>query len=357
MPVSRARRRAIATVGSLLLALLLAIPAIAPLTYPGFFEAHSGFLPAFNAAHPEAVPGWGRVVDLVRGEGALPYLLIRPFYALSGDGSAAIRWGYALAFLLAAAGVYTWTRRWLGTRGAVLAAAVYTYLPWHLATVYVRGAYAEAWLWAWWPLMFYAVDLLSSRRARDAVLSLVIGVAALIAAFWTQPGLAGLFLMILVPYGVVMVFERRAAAVRLGLALMLLVVLLLWIGRRAGPAPVAFAEHYLYPFQLLSAYWGTGTSVAGALDGLPFQLGMAGAGLSLVGVVLWLAAARRQGTLDGEMDGRQPLLPRVLIFWCLTLASIVLFVLPLSAAAWRVTRLETLLTYPWQMLVFAGLFL
>ncbi|MBN1661091.1 MAG: hypothetical protein JXA93_22040 [Anaerolineae bacterium] len=356
MTHSPARRRAIATMGGLLLALLLAVPAIAPLTYPGFFETHSGFLPAFNAAHPEAAPGWGRVAEPIRREGVLPYLLIRPFYTLTGNGTDAVKWGYALAFLLGAAGLYAWTRRWLGTRGAVLAAAVYTYLPWHLATVYVRGAYAEAWLWAWLPLTLCALDHLISRQARDVAISLVVGLLALAVAFSTQSGLAGLSLLVLVPYGVVTILERRGMAVRLALALVLLAVLLWRLVHQAGPAPLPFADHYLYPFQLLSSHWGIGISVAGALDGLPFQLGFAAAGLSLVTVALWLLGARGQAAaLQSEADATQPPLRPALLFWCAILASIVLLLLPVSASVWRITGLDALLTYPWQILALAGL--
>ena len=91
----------------LLLALLLSVFALAPLTYPGFFQARSGFLPAFDVAQPGAAPtggGWA-------GEGRLPYFLAWPFVALSGSGVTAIKWGYALSILLGAAGVYGWARR------------------------------------------------------------------------------------------------------------------------------------------------------------------------------------------------------------------------------------------------------
>ena len=37
-------------------AILLTVFAIAPLTYPGFFQAQSGFLPAFNAEHLSEAP-------------------------------------------------------------------------------------------------------------------------------------------------------------------------------------------------------------------------------------------------------------------------------------------------------------
>jgi hypothetical protein len=76
---------------SWLLVVLLTVFAIAPLTYPGFFEAHSGFLPVFNATHLSDAPNWGRVAEPVRGEGKLPYLLAWPFFKLSGSGVVAIK--------------------------------------------------------------------------------------------------------------------------------------------------------------------------------------------------------------------------------------------------------------------------
>jgi hypothetical protein len=67
-----------------ILVFLLAVPAVAPLTYPGFFQAHGGFLPALNAAHPAEAPNWGRAADPVRGEGELPYLLAWPLQLSGG---------------------------------------------------------------------------------------------------------------------------------------------------------------------------------------------------------------------------------------------------------------------------------
>ena len=92
---------------------------MAPLTYPGFFEAHSGFLPAFNAAHLSDAPNWGRTstVDPLRGEGKLPYLLAWPFLSMSGSGVRGHQVGLWPGFVLGALGVYAWTRRWLGDTG------------------------------------------------------------------------------------------------------------------------------------------------------------------------------------------------------------------------------------------------
>jgi hypothetical protein len=331
-----------------ILVLLLATLAVAPLTYPGFFQAQSGFLPAYNAAHPAQAPNWGRTSEPLRGEGKLPYLLVWPFFALSGSGTLAIRWGYALAFLLAALATYAWTRRWLGARGGVLAAAVYTYLPWHLSAVYVRGAYAETWLWAFLPALLWAADLIAERRLRSALTAVAVGLPAMAAIAWTEPGPGALFIPILAAYGVMVAVDRRRLALWLPAVLIPAFALLWALGRSASPAPASFADHFLVPYQLLSAAWGWGSSVSGWADGMSFQLGLAAVGLALVALALRIGAGR---TLPNRSIPRE----RIFWFWAIVLAVVVLSTLPLSAWLWRAGHLSSLVTYPWQVLVLAGL--
>jgi hypothetical protein len=331
---------------SWILVVLLTVFAIAPLTHPGFFEAHSGFLPAFNVEHLSAAPDWGRLADPVRGEGKLPYLLAWPFYALSGSGIAAIKWGYGLAFLLGALGIHAWARRWLGVKGGVLAATVYTYLPWHLGAVYLRGAYAEAWLWAFWPFVLWALDRLGEGRTRATLTAIAVGLPLLAATFWTLPGRAALAVLPLVAYGALIPARHPRPLLRL-IGTLALPVLLLWFaaGRLPG-ATVSFSEHFLHPFQLLSAAWGDQTS---------FQLGLAAVGLSIVAVAL--AAIRKTGGTEHE-DAPffpPPLHLRAVWFWAGTLLVLVLLTLPLSAWLWRAIGLDAYLAYPWQLLALAGL--
>jgi hypothetical protein len=341
-----------------ILVLLLAVPAIAPLTYPGFFQTHGGFLPALNAAHPAEAPDWGRAADPVRGEGKLPYLLAWPFFQLSGSGVTAVKWGYGLAFLLAAVGAYLWTRRWLGTKGGLLAAVVYTYLPWHLSAVYVRGAYAEAWLWALWPLVLWAMDGLAGRRWWASAL---VGLLALGAAFWTQAGLTTVFFL-----GICVAFYSQHRTSRWGwTALLGMVVVAIYVGIRSPQPRVNLADHFVYPFQLLSAAWGFGASVPGWADGLSFQLGLAAVGLSAMAVILKAAHKPAEAAVDATAPGSSEQLGEAergsaswgRAFWAsvVALAAIVLLILPLAAPVWRATGLDELLTYPWQLLALSGL--
>jgi len=125
---------------NLILLFLLSIFAFAPLTYPGFFQSHSGFLPIYNLYDLEIhfgdfswAPKMGRGYDFFRGEGVLPYYVAELFRWLGASGAEAIRWSYGLSFVLSAWAMYGWAKRLWGGRAALIAAVVYTYLPYHLA--------------------------------------------------------------------------------------------------------------------------------------------------------------------------------------------------------------------------------
>jgi hypothetical protein len=329
-----------------ILILLLAVFAVAPLTYPGFFEASSGFLPAFNAAHLSEAPNWAGIAGMVRGEGFLPYVLVWPLYRLTGSGVVAVKWGYGLAFVLGALGIYAWTRRWLGARGGVLSATIYTYLPWHLSTVYVRGAYAEAWLWALWPWILWAIDHSAERTLRSMVGGGIASLALAAATLWVQPGLATLALPLLIGYGIIVSIRRSWHWLALVETAGLLALFFLFAIGTKVETQVPFGEHFLHPFQLLSAAWESGQS---------YQLGVAAVGLSIVAVALYVG--KRDMRQGGSETSSSPatIRPLAFWFWVSSLLVLVLLCLPILAWLWQFTGLDDLLTYPWQLLSLSAL--
>jgi hypothetical protein len=227
-----------------------------------------------------------------------------------------------------------------------------------LSAVYVRGAYAEAWLWALWPLILWAMDGLASRRWWASAL---VGLLGMGAAFCTQAGLMTVFFL-----GISFAFCLQRRTSRWGwIALVAMVVVAIYAGIRSPQPRVHLADHFVYPFQLLSATWGFGVSVPGWADGLSFQLGLAAVGLGVMAAILKAAqrsakavvGATQSGEAEeiGEMEREATSLGRAFWEWVAVLAAIVVFILPLSAPVWRVTGLDELLTYPWQLLALAGL--
>jgi hypothetical protein len=112
------------------------------------------------------------------------------------------------------------------------------------------------------------------------------------------------------------------------------------------PSPINFFDHFLYPAQLFSAYWGYGASRPGWNDGMALGFGFAAVGLAVLALFLGWSRLRTQEAVGATLVVAPVVAP------CLALS---LATLPISALLWRFTGLHHTLTYPWQLLGLAGL--
>lgn len=279
-----------------LLTISLAIFAIAPLFYPGYFQTHSGYTPLWSINRlREGVTDLSRLPFLVpfnpwRSGGLLPYYLaaILPLSSLT-----ALKLVSGLGILAGCSGLYLWLKSWLGSQGACVAALVYTYAPFTIATLYVRGAWSEAFFWGLLPWALLAATYLV---ARPAISLMVIALTFWLALGLSQLGLsvwAYLFLIIML-----LIFHRpQALRPLIGAGGGLILALWLTLPRLNGelqPAPFNFAAHLVYPAQLLSSFWGYGLSRAGWDDGLSLSLGLAALGLSILTFIIWRGGPDRR---------------------------------------------------------------
>ena len=336
-----------------LLALILPIFAVAPLFYPGYFQTHTGLTPLWNLIDLRAnLFNWGwwpHVVvqfEPLRSTGLLPYFVagllpVNPVVALKGL--------IGLAWVLGSVGMYLWLKHWLGRPGALLAALVYTYLPYQITAAYVRGAWGESIFWGGLPWALLASNYLVASP-RPSVF--VVAALAWLALALTQLGLA-LWALLFIVLLLLAVHPRQAvlpvasAAVGTGV-----VILLYWaISASLAPPLVNFGDHFLYPFQLFLAFWGFGPSRPGWNDGLSLQLGLAALGLTIVSIAVW--QQQPAGSDVSRTDRR-------LIFF--SSAAVLLILLQVGVTAWVWTvpilpghPLAETLTYPWQLLGLTGL--
>jgi hypothetical protein len=368
----------------LVVLLLLSLLAWAPLLYPGYFQVHSGFLPLFNLADLAATSGklaWlptvGVTPDLLRGEGPLAYwlaLLLRP---LAGE-LGAVKATFALSIIAAGMGVYTWTRRsltdfagqandmalqgLLTRRSGLLAAMVAMLWPPLLATVYVRGALAEALFMALLPWALWAVSRVRSAAPNatphpspftDPAARIALSALLVAALFWTQAGLAlwaaGLLLVWALWPGATPRSRGLAAGAVAGGAL-LGGGLFLLLHRGPGlPAPALdVAGHAVYLYQLLSSAWGFGVSTSGWQDGLPLQLGFAALSLALLTLILGFTGRPRPPITDH----RTPITS--LTFAAVAALLLILLTTTLARPLWRVDLLAATVRYPWQLFALVG---
>ncbi len=96
---------------------------------------------------------------------ALPYYLSGGLTALGLSPIWAIQATQTLGFILAALTMALWARRLFQSQAAVwLAVAAYTFAPFHMVNVYVRGdSLSEFWAFVWYPLILWALDWAADR--------------------------------------------------------------------------------------------------------------------------------------------------------------------------------------------------
>ncbi len=347
-----------------LLVVLLAIFAIAPLEYPGAFQSHSGLVAYYNLINLDQNPWqlltWaptiGHAYDVFRTEGPLAYLLSESVHLLGLSYLDSIKVVYAFAWVASGLSMYALARSAMSQNAALLASTLYVYLPFHVATVYVRGAFGESVAWALFPLALLALLRLSpahqssspgAGQAKRYVLSML----PFALLFLTQPGLAIMFALtatataILIKGGELGVLKKAAGIVLGGLGAGALLASPSVLAQGAAVNSGGFTPNYVLPFQLFSALWGSGVSRGTFLDQFPLQIGVA----PLVIIICAIAVGwtKRDQTPSG---------PRRMVAACVGMAGLLtILTFEISSPVWRL--LGALAEYPWQLVAFVGLLL
>jgi len=229
--------------------------------------------------------------------------------------------------------------------GALLASIVYTYLPFHIATIYVRGAFAEAFAWALFPLVLLTVVRQQATDVSRQTLAFLLLIFALL--FLTQPGIALLFALFAFAVTIALQpnnFRLSSSVLRLsgmifgGLAIGGVLYLPTLLRYGANITRDGFNANFAHPFQLFSALWGFGMSTGSFLDQFPFQLGVVPISLAIIAVAL---AKNRQDTR------------RVVLVFLAIAILLALLTFEIAAPIWKL--LGVFVAYPWQLLAFVGL--
>jgi hypothetical protein len=343
------------------LVLALTVFVWAPLTYPGYFQVHSGFVPLFNLLHGYSAPldlQWTPSVathyEAMRDDGLLAYYLARLLMALGISSVCSVKVVFGLAWVLGALGMYGWLHPAFGAPGACLAALVYSYLPYRIAAVYVRGAWGEVLCLGLIPLGMAAASTVYPLASGKRFI-LLSGLA-----WWfiglSQPGLAVWAFLCLLGWWAFSGdrLRRLWRLLAAGGGCSVAVVYTLWAAGWHSVANnnAAFFEHFLYPAQLVSPHWGFGPSRPGWNDGLSLGLGLAPVALASLALLLRIHCAGKGQAGNPSPGERVTWKAPFLIATVLTLLT-----LPLSAPFWQLSALWQLLTYPWQLIGLAGMFL
>ncbi|MEZ4677554.1 MAG: hypothetical protein R2932_25395 [Caldilineaceae bacterium] len=343
------------------LAILLSIFAMAPFLLPGYFwgandaRHHVYFLFEYDRVVQDGIwwPRWSP--DFAFGYG-YPFFniygLLSHFLAellvhfANVEYTAAIEAIFMLSIGASAAAMYAYIRSWQGRASGLVAALVYTYIPYHLLNLYVRANLAESMAFVWLPLCLWSVRQAIRRPAYRWLVGAAVSYAGLmltsnlVIVLFTP--LLGLYLILLVlvysrpksweetalqnssgagqarrswhfmpsPQWQARLQQRpwywlqNALLPLLGLGAGLGLSAIFWIPMVLERQYVKqeqwfdgrydFHGHFLYFFQLFSPQWGFGTSEPGPNDVVGYQLGIVPVILAGMGVLLLWNLVQRQ---------------------------------------------------------------
>jgi hypothetical protein len=381
------------------LSLLLALLAAAPLLlHAGFLNTRGGgdspFLlfrlhqlcAALADGHfpvrwmPDAAFGLG--YPFFSYYAALPYYVAALFRALGASYILSLKMTHLIGFLLAGGGAYAWVRRITGRQdAALLASGAYTFAPFHLVNVYVRGdSLSEFWAMAWFPLVLLALHCAAEKPTTGRLAALAASCGALVVTHNVSALIFSIFIAI---YALALAWlplpshpsasDRRGTmhraptttspsekqGARRSISTLLRIILAgalglalsawYWLPALAEQGAVQLGEQTTGYF-FYGNHFRAGNLVQrtllfdydiGAAGSTPFSMGLIQAVLvaaGLVAVMVRLRSWRRDGA----------------VLFCLVLATIM--ITPLSRPLWDALPLLAFTQFPWRFLSIQALF-
>ncbi|MEK7090889.1 MAG: hypothetical protein AAB887_00090, partial [Patescibacteria group bacterium] len=283
----------------LLLLVLLVLPAFAPLLQQGYFSMHDDMQSIRQMKMDQCLAdlqfpcrwsldlGYGYGYPLFSYYPPLPYLIGQPFRWLGFQYIDVVKIVGILGFMATASFMYLLGKEFWGRLGGLVAAAFYTYAPYHSVDFYVRGAMNEFWALALFPIIFWTTYRLIKYGVRYIPL-VALSVAGLMLSH--NPILM-IFAPVLVIWCLFWVFKFRS--ISLIRSIRNLTISALWaLGLAAFfTLPVLLETKFVSVWTLTAGYfnylahfldlnqiflrinWGYGESVYGRGDTMSFALG------------------------------------------------------------------------------------
>lgn len=333
------------------LAVALSMFAMAPFWLPGYFwgandaRHHVYFLFEYDRLVQDGIwwPRWspdfafGYGYPFFNIYGLLSHFLGELLVHFAGfEYTVAVEAIFVLSIGVSAAAMYAYISSWQGRAAGLVAATVYTYIPYHLFNLYVRANLAESMAFVWLPLCLWTVRQSVRTPSYRWLLGIAISYAGLML---TSNLIIVLFTPLLGLYTFLLVLvysrpnENLSAPLQTWQQRLMGWLSPVWQARTVGWIRTAllpgagllagvglsaifwlpmllerqyvrvdqwfdgrynFRGHFLYFFQLFRPTWGFGTSESGPNDAVSFQLGLIPLILALLGAMLIWNLVRRQ---------------------------------------------------------------
>jgi uncharacterized membrane protein len=288
-------------------------------------DFNNGFgIPLFNYVYP--LPNFAAVFFQILGFG-----LIESF-----------KLNMAAATIIGAIFMYLWTRKYWGELGGAVSSVFYTFSPYHLLDIYVRGSVGEVWSLGIAPALFWSyLSFSESRQKKFLVLSSIFLALLVLAHNILALIFFGVFILYLL--FIILNSKKKKALIidtllicfsGLGLSSPFFLPALLETRYVTGLQIFDPTHHFPVLYKLIYSSWGYGFSGANEPDQMSFQIGIA----NLIAVACSLFVVMRIKD------------KKILLFFFFLLLITIFMTTSFSSFIWKSVPFLGYIQFPWRLL-------
>jgi uncharacterized membrane protein len=352
----------------LLIVVLLSLPGISDLFKSGYYTSHDGeghvirmdeFYHAFiDGQFPVR---WSKRLYFGYGYPFFNFNYPSTYYfglppmLLGFSATTAMKAETVITYVLSAVVMFLYLRRKVSWQFAIVGAVLYSYAPYRLLNIYVRGSVAESTAFLFPPLLLWTAELLAERKAKAilwaAVVLFFLGFSHNISALLLFGFFFTYTVFLSVAHRSFRPFISGVGAFLLGLMMSAFFFIPALAEKKYTFLDQTIAkdypDHFLYLLQLLKGGWDYGSSVAGPNDGLSFNIGWVQLGVTIIGGLILFGW--KKGKLFRTLAESHFL---TFIFFGITiLLGAVFFMSPISLVFWDHLPLLPFVQFPWRFLL------
>ncbi len=273
---------------------------------------------------------------------------------------------FIFAIIASGFSMYFLAREFFGPIGGIVSSLFYLYAPYHAVQIYVRGAVAELWAYAFLPLIFlFLYQLYQATKFKKPPKKYIILSSLILAILVLSHNLSVVIWLPSIIVFITLLSALLTKKSRITFMLSCFYVFMLglslscffWLPAlmEKGFTSVDFMvsqkfnplEHFVFPDQLWFAFFGYGGSIPGRPDGLSFQAGKLHLLFILLAILLFLKSLR------GDKKFKET--NRIILFFLVSFFFSLFMMLQASRPIWQIFYpLLSYLQFPWRFLLFAA---
>lgn len=268
----------------------------------------------------------------------LPNYFSSFFHLFGSSFIDAFKFNMLFATIIGSIFVFLWAREFWGDVGGLISSAFFSFSPYRLLDIYIRGSVGEVWALALFPGFLWAITKYSKNRNKKyAALSSVI-----FALVIFSHNILSLMFFVFAIFYVLMILEKKLLAkyflvmfLGLGLASIFWVPALFEKGYVRGLDIYNYSQNFPELYQLIFPSWGSGFSNSSLNNQLSFQIGIANLLAIMVAFILML---------------KKKVPRRITLFLLVTFLIVIFLMLRTSLPIWRTIPLMNYFQFPWRFL-------